>query len=81
MAGMYVEIDLESFSDEEILEEFESRGLDSDYKKILRLEVENEAPNEFKKALINLYECKRYEPEKFDEIFSQFIYEYLGKNV
>lgn len=59
-----VEIDLYEIDEETLLEHIEERGI---------------SPFSDSQQLAALYEAKRYHPEKFDEMFSNVVYNVLGK--
>ena len=75
MPYQWVEHDLGDYTDEDLVEELEHRHYN--FKRLIQDEIKEDVDT----ALYELADCKRYNPEKFDEMFSRYIWDMLGKNV
>jgi hypothetical protein len=75
MPYQWVEHDLGDYTDEDLVEELEHRHYN--FKRL----IQDEIKEDIDAALFELADCKRYNPEKFDAMFSQFVWDTIGKSI
>lgn len=68
MAYINIDISLDEFNDQELIEALRSRGY-----------LVGDAVQELAQGFERLIDCRRYQPEQFDRMFADLAYQHNGK--